>query len=35
MNGLWLRAAGAGRPDAPAALITRFWSPSNSPLAVQ
>jgi hypothetical protein len=35
VNGLWLRAVGAGRQGAPAALITRFWSPSESPLEVQ
>ena len=33
MNGLWLRAAGARRQYAPAALAGRFWGgPSTSPL---
>jgi hypothetical protein len=26
VNGWWLRAAGAGRQCAPAALIQRFWA---------
>jgi hypothetical protein len=32
VNGLWLRAAGAGRQYAPAALDRRLGGPSTSPL---
>jgi len=33
VNGRWLRAAGAGRQFAPAALVRRCWAaPSTSPL---